>query len=107
MEVMRVARHSKLEIDTMRLQSDIERLRAEHLKLKKNGDNMMNDINALNSMWEGEAKDAFVAQFESDYNTLQSMAEVIEKLILDLEHSKKVYEKCENSVGSIVNSIRV
>lgn len=99
--------NNKLEIETRRLQSDIEGLR-DHLNgLRQTGDSLMAEINALSAMWEGEAKNAFTAQFQSDYNTLKSMAEVIEDLIKDLEFARQQYDTCENSVSSLISSIRV
>lgn len=97
----------KLEIETRRLQGDIERLR-EHLEgLRRTGERMMEEINALGMMWEGEAKNAFTIQFQSDYQILQSMEEVIEELIKDLEAAREKYDRCESNVGSIISAIRV
>ena len=98
---------TRLEIETSRLQKDIDGLRTHLDGLRKTGDSMMAGINALNSMWEGEAKNAFVAQFQSDYETLKSMAEVIESLIKNLEEARQQYDTCENQVGSIIDAIRV
>ena len=58
---------TRLEVDTSRLRKDIDSLRTHLDGLRKTGDSMMAGINALNSMWEGEAKEAFVAQFQTDY----------------------------------------
>lgn len=98
---------TKLEIETGRLQGDIENLREHLAGLRRTGDRMMDGIHALSAMWEGEAKDAFTVQFQSDYRTLQNMSEVIEELIADLENARETYDKCESNVGSIINSIRV
>ncbi|MCI8515293.1 MAG: WXG100 family type VII secretion target [Hungatella sp.] len=98
---------TKLEIETKRLQSDIDSLKTHLDGLRKTGESMMAGINGLGAMWEGEAKNAFVAQFQSDYETLNSMAEIIEAMIGLLEEAKARYETCESSVASIVSAIRV
>ncbi len=98
---------TRLEVETRRLQSDISDLRTRLANMRRIGEAMMAGINALNSMWEGEAKNAFVAQFQTDYETLNSMAEVIEDLIKDLEQAREQYDTCESRVGSIVSGIRV
>lgn len=96
-----------LEIETRRLQNDIDSLRTHLDGLKKTGDDMMAGINGLSAMWEGQAKNVFTEQFRTDYEALKSMAETIEALIKALEDAKARYETCENSVDSIVSAIRV
>lgn len=98
---------TRLEIETRKLQSDITDLRTRLANMRRIGESMMAGINALNSMWEGEAKNAFVTQFQTDYETLNSMAEVIEDLIKDLEQARMQYDTCESRVGSIVSAMRV
>lgn len=97
----------KIEIETGRLQSDINSLRSYLTIMRQTGDAMMEGVNALSAMWEGEAKNAFSIQFKSDYETLEAMERVIEDLIGSLEYARDRYNSCENSVGSIINSIRV
>ena len=98
---------SKIEIETRRLQSDIDDLKAHLQNLTRKNDEMMAGIDALSSMWEGVAHDVFTAQFRTDYETMKSMERVIEELIQKLEYAKDNYNTCESSVGSIIDSIRV
>lgn len=98
---------ANLEIETQRLQNDIDSLKGHLRAMRQTGDKMMASINALSAMWEGPAKNAFTAQFQSDYETLKSMEEVIDALIGNLEYAKEQYDKCENNVASIINAIRV
>ena len=102
-----MAESNKLEIETARLQRDIESLRQRLAAMRKSGDQMMEEINALSAMWEGEAKNAFTQQFQSDYATLNNMAAVIEELIADLEEAGRQYDTCEQQVGTIIQSIRI
>lgn len=97
----------ELKIETDRLSSDIENLRNCLSGIKKSGHVMMTSIQQLSSMWEGEAKEAFTVQFESDYKTLENLAGILEKLIQELENAKNQYNNCEKQVGSIIESIRV
>ncbi len=98
---------TEIEIDTATLQRDIDNLRQYLDSMKRKGDAMMNGINNLSSMWEGLAKDEFTRQFQEDYRVLTEMEKVIEELIEKLESAKEKYNSCENSVGAIINSIRV
>lgn len=98
---------SKLDIETQKLQKDIDDLK-RHLELmNRRGDAMMAGINALSAMWEGEAKNAFTIQFQTDYENLKSMAKVIKELIEKLEAARDKYNTCEEKVSSIINAIRV
>lgn len=102
-----MAEINKLEIETRKLQSDIDSLKEHLAGMRKTGDQMMSGIQALSAMWEGEAKDAFTVQFQADYQTLNNMADVIEELIQDLEQARQEYDSCEERVASIIQSIRV
>lgn len=96
----------ELEIETSRLSSDIENLKGSLAGMRASGENLMASINQLSSMWEGETKDAFTLQFQSDYETLKNLAQVLEELIQDLEAAKNRYDNCENRVGSIIQAIK-
>ncbi len=98
---------TQLAIETRRLQNDIDSLTRDLDGMRKTGEKMMAGINGLSSMWEGEAKNAFTEQFRSDYETLQSMAGIINDLIKSLEYAREQYDKCENNVASIVDAIRI
>ena len=97
----------KLEVETQRLKADVESLRAEVRNLRDKGKDMMEGINALSAMWEGEAKNAFTEQFRIDYNGLLEMAKTLDELIRCLEDARQKYDTCEDAVGSIVAAIRV
>lgn len=98
---------TNLEMETRRLQSDIDSLKGHLKAMSQTGEKMMTNINALSTMWEGTAKNAFTVQFQSDYETLKSMEDVISTLIESLEYAREQYDKCENNVASIINAIRV
>ena len=102
-----MAVNEKLEIDTMRLQGDIDDLRSHLRRMEQQGEEMMGGINALSQMWEGPAKAAFTVQFQADYETLQSMGQVLDTLIKSLEFAKENYITCESNVSSIISSIRI
>lgn len=102
-----MAANEKLEIETTRLQKDIDDLRSHLRQIEQKGEQMMSGINALSQMWEGPAKEMFIAQFQSDYKSLQSMEDILETLIKNLEFAKENYDICETNVSSIISSIRI
>lgn len=97
----------KLEIETSKLLKDIGTLTEYLGGLRKQGEDMMAGINAMSSMWEGEAKNAFTEQFKTDYEILQNYADEIEALIENLQDACTQYDKCESEVGSLISAIRV
>lgn len=102
-----MAEVKELEVETTRLSSDIENLRQHLNGMRKSGSSMMELLNQLGTMWEGEAKNAFAEQFTSDYETLCNMADVLEDLIKDLEEARTRYDSCERDVGSVIETMRV
>lgn len=96
-----------LEMETRRLQEDIDSLKSQLDGMRRTGEGMMTGVNAMNSMWEGRAKEAFIAQFQSDYQLLSDMMDIIKEMINNLEYAKQQYDMCENSVASVISAIRV
>ena len=93
-----------MEIETRRLQSDIDNLRTHLNGMRKTGDAMMAEINELSSMWEGDAKTVFTAQFQNDYKVLNDLADIVEKLIKDLENAREKYDvRGEENIWRILN----
>lgn len=96
-----------IEIDTMALgrdrqtiQSELDRVRTEISRLKEA---MVN----LGTMWEGPAHDAFMAQFNTDYEFVQEFGNEIGTYIETMEYAQREYQKCESEVNQAIASIRI
>lgn len=96
-----------IEIDTMALgrdrqtiQSELDRVRSEISRLK---DEMAN----LGAMWEGPAHDAFMAQFNTDYEFVQEFGNEIGTYVETMEYAQTEYQKCEAAVNQTIASIRI
>lgn len=98
---------TKIEVTTGRLQSDIDALNGHLQKMRQTSEKMMVSVDSMSAMWEGEAKNAFTAQFLSDYQTVKSMESSIQELINNLEYAREKYEACEKNIASIINAIRI
>ena len=68
---------------------------------------MQNDIAQMNAMWSGPAHTAFNASFLQDVNELDARVKSIRGVAEFEGRSTSEYDKCENSVSSLVASIRV
>lgn len=96
-----------IEIDTAQLDRDIRELKAQISRTRKSLENMQAEIDELSTMWTGRANLAYRNQVAKDYRMMQSMLSVLEKLAVSMENAKKEYIRCENSVKSAVESIRI
>lgn len=97
----------KLEVETIRLNTDVENMTEYLDKIKKAKDAMETNIVNLNSMWDGEAKVAFVEQCNYDIETLSSIISEVDSFIKKWSIAKKKYDDCEMQVGNLINDIKV
>lgn len=97
----------QIAIDTGILQSDINAYEEALNTVKSKMDNMFNNMAELDSMWDGQANSAFMAQFNKDYTTLKDLAGLLTKLLEDLKLAKKEYDQCDSSVNTVINAIQI
>lgn len=98
---------NELKINTSRLGSDADQVRHHISNMEKQINAMKSGINQLNSMWEGPAKKAFVQAFEDDRVAAVEIIKELKSLNSFENQAKSKYEKCENQVSSLVDSIRI
>lgn len=97
----------KLSVETDMVKTDTDNMDENIKKIKKAGDDIKSNIISLNSMWEGEAKDAFVQQCDSDIKELYSIINDMEIFIKKWRDAKQKYDECEVRVGDLINAIKV
>ena len=61
----------------------------------------------LNSMWEGEAKQAFIMAVQDDIRRLSELITALEKFTTSTDTARGNYDTCEKNVSSIISSLRV
>ncbi|MCC8151645.1 MAG: WXG100 family type VII secretion target [Lachnospiraceae bacterium] len=96
-----------IEVDTAKLNSDISELKSNTAQAKSRLQALKAELDELNTMWKGTANAAFQQAANQDYNLMQTMLTTMEELAACMENAKKEYNSCEQSVGSMVNSIRI
>lgn len=64
-------------------------------------------MGTLNSMWSGEAHDAFIQSAESDIQFLTSVCDSIQGIINYEGNAVKEYNECEQRVADLIAQIRV
>lgn len=96
-----------IEISTPRLGNDISRMQEKLDSLIRAKEQVYRCLESLNGMWEGSAKDVFMAQTRIDETVLQSMIENLSHLIECMEYARGEYERCSDEVDSKIASIRL
>lgn len=65
------------------------------------------EMNALQSMWTGEAHDAMSSRFAGDYEDLLSLLDYAEGVSRGLHEAYREYDQGERSVASAIDAITV
>ena len=98
---------NEIEMNTSMLAGDIESLESTVGQLETQLKNMFDSVNRLDTMWNGAANSAFNQQFQSDYAVCQEMCRTLRELIASLDHAADEYDKCEQSVNSMIRSLNI
>lgn len=78
-------------------------LNSSNAKFKRYVEELVAKENSLNSMWDGEANDAFHKAFQSDVKQLNKFYELIKKYVKDLQEIAKKYEDTEKKALGIAS----
>lgn len=98
---------NKIRVNTESLKQTQQNLQQKLKEIQNAMDQISNDMSTLNSMWTGEAHDAFVLSAESDMQFLLSICEQIQKIINYEGNAVKEYNKCEQQVADLISQIRI
>lgn len=91
-----------IQVSTGTLRNKAEELKSLNSKLKSQIENLKNQENALNGMWDGEANDAFHKEFMKDITQMHNFYNAIEQYVTKLNEIAASYEKTErNSINCI------
>lgn len=93
--------------DLGRFKNDINSYTAALQNLNSQCSAMFESITSLDNTWDGQAHDAFKAQFDNDYNNMMELITYLSKLRDDFNFANTEYTKCEQEVGDIVSSIKI
>lgn len=96
-----------VEIETGQLKRDTQELLENRQRAVAVLNEMVQEIEKLNGMWSGKANRAFRIQFEKDVMIMEELLEKMQKLAECMEYAAAEYEKCENEVKTLVDSIQI
>ena len=98
---------SKIEVNTVRLNSDTRSLREVLRNANRHIRDIKSKMDAMNGMWEGDAKDIMCQRFRIDYENMTAFCAFIDELLTSLETIRQSYDTCENDVTSAVSTLSI
>lgn len=98
---------SMIEVNTAVLKSDVASIEDEIRKITTAADRLLQTLHELEGMWDGNAKQAFSAAVNSDIAQLRELLKAMQNFTRKTSEAREEYDKCENAVAQIVESIRV
>lgn len=98
---------SQIRVNTDSLNRTRGGLQEKLAQIQKGIGQISEDMATLNSMWEGDAHEAFLQRVNEDIQFLNEGCEGIQKII-DYEGSAVTeYNKCEQQVADLISQIRI
>lgn len=98
---------TKIEINTSALNRDVSALTSVLRQVRSEIEGMYEAVRVLDRMWEGPANEAFVQQFNTDYQNMQELCKAIQGLIDCMRNAGASYTGGENQVADIISAIRI
>ena len=68
---------------------------------------LFQEMEGLDSMWDGPASQAFAVQFQTDYQIMQDIIENLKGFIQCMQYAADEYNKCENTIAELISAIRI
>lgn len=86
------------------LRTNADQLTDYNARFKSSVEALVNSENTLNSMWDGEANDAFHAAFMSDKSKMDEFSRLIEQYTERLRQIAVRYEQTEQNATGIASN---
>ena len=95
---------AQFQVSTGKLSEEAAHLRRLKADLEQEIAKMRSGATSYLNMWEGEAKQAFVASVQKNMNLLQAFTNNMEKFANALTSNQATYEQAENRNKNIANT---
>lgn len=96
-----------IEVETPSLEGGVNELKTALDNMKKHVTEVYEGVQELDAMWDGPANEAFVKQFTDDYNACMELYEELAELVECMRYAREEYDRCEQSVGSLIDGITI
>lgn len=97
----------RIVIDTRQMSTGIRGMREDLEQLNSCSARLLEAVQQLSSLWDGPAHSTFVHAFSQDAEWLEKQLEGITRYTEDLEQARQDYDRCDEAVRALVNSIRI
>lgn len=98
---------AKMQVNTGTLRSDAASIRREIDALKQNAQTLRSLSASLNRMWTGQAKAEFQKNYALELDALEHAIASLERFTLQTQGVGTEYERCERSVSSVIDSLKI
>lgn len=98
---------NKIRVNTNSLNNTRRELQAKLDKIRRDIVHISDDMGTLNSMWEGDAHEAFSQQVNDDIRFLMEACDGIQSVINYENTAVTEYDKCESQVADVISGIRI
>ena len=98
---------SYIKTDTDQMNSDVRKLEEDIAQVERSIRELSAELDQLNSMWKGNANQAFRMQVQKDISYLKQIVDGLSNYKENMNDAKNDYIRCENEVIQNVNSIRI
>lgn len=95
------------EVDTSMLGALTKKLRENLENISQQRSEMYSQLEALDGMWEGEAHDTFVAQYQIDHELMRKLLNELGTLAEHVGVSKENYDDCEEEALKLIRAISI
>lgn len=96
-----------IKVSTQGIGRDKDSIQQELEGIGQSVESLYQEMQSLGQTWEGPAWQNFQGQVASDIENMQLICEKISGFLEHMEYARTEYQKCENQVGSLVDSIRI
>lgn len=95
---------NNIQVTTSELRNKADELRGSNRELNKQIGNLQTEEASLNSMWDGEANDAFHNAFTSDIEQMSNFYNAVESYCAALERIAQQYDVTEQANQGIAST---
>lgn len=96
-----------IKVNTVTLKNDTEDIKTRLSNISQKVQSMKEDVKELNSMWEGVANKKFNRVFLEDIQSLAELCDQLNGIVSFETNAKTKYDKCENTVGTYVDQMKI
>lgn len=96
-----------IEINTDILKSDASSMGDKVSILRSTMEQMNSAVLEMSGMWEGTAHDSFVTQYNSDYENMKEICDIVDKIIDCMNYAVTQYDQCDTEVKDVINALRI